>query len=445
MRRIKPLGAAAMIFCASAGNAAAGGFNLDHQNAAALGAAFAGSESRRADAGFAAYNPASIAGLERAEINLSATGVLPSARYLNADGTLIGGTPVAGAASGRGVITDAVVPNLSFAAPVTDRLSVGIVLNATFGLKTAFAPDSIVRYQAQGSDLRVLEAAPTAAFEVSPNFRLGASLRIQHMDLSLTSIIDAGGVAAANSIPGFSPGSNDLAADFDVQDIAIGYAVGLQADLTPRVHGGFAYISKIDHSLNGDAHFDLASSAAAQILNGAAGLFGADRFTSQFATPATAALGAEIELSERLSALASARVMFWSSFERVALAFNDSATPDEILTQDWKDSVLLSIGAEFDATDSTTFRAGFMYDESPVNATFAHPRIPDGDRYWITAGLTRNFGDKLIADIGAAYAFFSDRPVNLDGAAPENLFRGALTADFETEVLAASLRIRYKF
>ena len=143
--------------------------------------------------------------------------------------------------------------------------------------------------------------------------------------------------------------------------------------------------------------------------------------------------------------MASARVMFWSSFDVITLAFNDGATPAEVLTQDWKDSVLLSVGGEFAAGPDTTIRSGFMYDESPVNDRFASPRIPDGDRYWLAAGLAQNLGDKLSADIGLAYAFFSDRPIDLDGAAPENLFRGSLTANFETEVFAASLRLRYKF
>jgi long-chain fatty acid transport protein len=425
--------------------AAAGGFNLDHQNAAALGMAFAGAQARTGDAGYAAYNPAAIASLERAELSASVTGIFPSVSYSDAAATLLGVAPVAGRAADGGVIDDAVVPNLSIAAPLTDRLAVGLVVNATFGFTTDFAADSIVRYQAQRSDLTVLEAAPTVAFEISPAVRIGASLRIQRMDLLLTSVIDAGGIAAASSIPGFAPGSSDLPAAFDVDDIAIGYAVGLQADLTPRLHAGFAYSSKIDHDLEGAATFDLGASAAGQVLNGAVGLFAADGFTSAFSTPATAALGAELEVTERFSLLASARVMFWSSFENVVLDFNDLATPDEILTQNWKDSVMASVGAEYAVSEDTTLRAGFMFDESPVNGEFASPRIPDGDRYWLAAGLTQNFGERLSADIGAAYAFFSDRPINLDSAAPEELFRGALTANFETEVFAASLRIRYKF
>lgn len=438
-------GGTAAVCAALATPALAGGFNLDHQNAAALGAAFAGAEAAPADAGYAAHNPAALAGLGRGEVSATITGVWPSAGYSNAEATLLGVAPASGATSGDGVTKSAAVPNLSIGAPVTDRLSLGLAANATFGLKTEFAGDSVIRYQGQRSELTVIEVTPMAAYELTPSLRFGAGLRIQHMDLFLTSAIDAGGIATAFSIPGFAPGGDDLAASFSVKDIAIGYSVGLQADLTPRLHAGFAYLSKIDHALEGEARFDLTSSAAAQVLNGAAGLFAADRFSTDFATPATASLGLRYDAIDGLTLLASARMMFWSSFDVVTLAFNDGVTPNETLTQNWKDSVLLSAGAEYAAGESTILRAGFMFDESPVNAEFASPRIADSDRYWFAAGLTQDFGDRFSADVGLAYALFEDRAINLDGAAPENLFRGALTANFEAEAFAASLRLRYKF
>lgn len=442
---IKCRNGAAVCSALIASPALAGGFNLDHQNAAAMGAAFAGVQAEKSDSGYAAYNPAAIAGVMSAEISASVTGVLPAVTYSNADATLLGFAPVSGAASGEGVISNAVVPNISIAVPVAEHLTLGLLANATFGFKTDYAPDSVVRYQAQESDLKILEVTPMAAYEVSPFLRLGAGLRIQRMDLSLTSTIDAGGIAAASLIPGFLPGSSDLHAAFDVKDIAIGYVVGAQADLAPSVHAGFSYSSKVDHALDGDAQFDLASSPAAQILNGAAGLFSADRFASDFATPASAALGLRYEATDHLALLASARVMFWSSFDAVTLTFDDGATPAETLTQNWKDSLFLSAGAEMSISKETTLRAGFMFDESPVNGAFASPRIPDGDRYWIAAGLSRDLGEKLSIDVSAAYAFFSARPINIDGAAAEDLFRGALTTRVETEVFAASMRLRYKF
>lgn len=423
----------------------AGGFSLEHQNAAALGRAFAGAEAASADAGFAAHNPAAIAGAGRIDATFNATWVWPRARYSGAEATLLGTAPVAGVASGEGVTENAVIPNISVAFRASDRLTLGLVANATSGFTTDFAANSVVRYQARRSEFRALEATPVAALELTDGIRIGAGLRVQFVDLSLTSTIDAGGLAAANMIPGFSPGGGDLEARFEGSNVALGFSAGAQADLTPRLHVGVSYFSKIDHEIEGDARFDVAASPAAQILNAGAGLFAANRFATEIATPASAALGLRFDATERISLFASTKRTKWSSFDVVTLAFNDGATPPETVTQNWRDSWSFSLGGEILANDATTLRAGLMYDETPVNDAFASPRIADGDRHWIAAGLTRSLSERFSADIGVAYAFFNDRDIGLDGAAPENLFRGALTARFETEAYAASVRLRYRY
>lgn len=425
--------------------ALAGGYNLEHQNAGALGAAFAGAEAKDGDAGYAAYNPAAIAGISGAEINLNATAVWPLGKYDNAAGTLLGVAPVAGVSSDDGVIDFAVVPNLSIAAPVSDRLTIGLVANATFGFSTSYGADSVVRYQARESDLAVLEISPVAAFEVTDAITIAGGLRFQHVDLTVTSTIDGGGIAAASLIPGFAPSGGDFDAAFEGTNWAVGYTVGLNAGLSERLDVGLVWRSKIEHDITGAASFDIAASPAAQTLNGLAGLFAADEFESTIALPASAAIGARFKASERVTLLATAKLTRWSSFETVELAFNDGVTPAETLTQDWKDSWGFSAGGEVEATDATTWRAGFYYDQSPVNDAFASPRIPDGDRYWFAAGVSHDVTKSLSADLGLAYAIFEDRPVDISGALPEDLFRGALSLDFETQAFALSGRLRWRF
>ncbi len=427
------------------GPAFAGGFNLEHQNAGALGAAFAGAEAKGGDAGYAAYNPAALGALDGAEISFNATGVWPLTNYEDAQATLLGVAPVAGAASGDGVVDFAVIPNITIAAPVTERLSVGVIANATFGFSTDYAADSIVRYQARESDLTALEISPVAAYELADGLTIAGGLRFQQVDVTVTSSIDAGGIAAASMVPGFAPGSSDLDGAFEGTNWAVGYTVGLNADLSDRLQVGLVWRSKIEHDITGDAEFGLAASPAAQILNGAVGLFAADAFSTSIALPASAGFGARFKASERLTLLGSAKLTRWSSFEAVTLSFNDGATPPENLTQDWRDAWGLSVGGEYEASDATVFRAGFYYDQSPVNGDFASTRIPDGDRYWFAAGVSHDISEGVSADLGLAYAIFDDRAIDISGALPEDLFRGALSLNFETQAIAVSGRLRWRF
>lgn len=423
----------------------AGGFNLDHQNAAALGAAFAGSESTRSQVAFAAYNPAAIGGAGKFAVAGSVTGVFPEAEYSNADATLLGIAPVAGQSSNDGITKNAVVPNLSLSYSPIDKLSLGLVVHSTFGLDTDYSGRSVMRYQAQRSALRTIEVTPMVAYEIWPGIVAGAGLRVQYVDLSLSSIIDAGGIAAASSIVGFAPGSSDLQASFNGDDTTVGYTLGLQASPHRLIDLGVAYLSAVEHEVNGNAHYELDGSLAGQVLNGAVGLFAAQGFETKLDTPGTVAIGFRLNATEQLRLLFSERILFWSRLDQVAVNFNDVATPTDVLTQDWRDTTMTSVGLEFDVLDATTLRAGYMYDQSPVRGRYASPRIPDSDRHWISAGVSHGFTDQLTADLGLAYAFFDDRQIRLNGAAPENQFRGSLNADIEASAFAASLGLRYRF
>ena len=303
-----------------------------------------------------------------------------------------------------------------------------------------------VRYYAQDTSLLTVAVAPTLAFEVSERFAVGASLKIQYADFTASTVVDAGGVAFLNSIPGFLPGSSDLFAEFKADDIAVGFSVGAQAEPVDGLRFGFNYNSAIDHTLDGDTTFFTAGSPAAAILNTAVGLFADTGFDATLELPASYALGASWAATGRLTLLASATLTRWSAFDQTVFTFDNPAQPPEIITSEWSDSVTLSAGAEVDLSDATTVRAGFSFDETPVNDDFAGPQIPDVARRWLLAGVSHVFSDKLSVDLaGGLVVAPKTREVRLDGSEPGNLLRGALNADIDVNTYAASLRVKYRF
>ncbi|MEM6415792.1 MAG: OmpP1/FadL family transporter [Pseudomonadota bacterium] len=420
----------------------AGGFLLEHQNAIAMGRAFAGAEAVFEDVAFIAYNPASLAGA-RGQGSITVTGIILDSGYQNANGQLSGINPIDGRSSGDTALADGIVPNLTIGGRLINDLSIGLVVNTPFGLRSNYANDSIFRYQAQESDLITIEATPTLAYQVTDSVSIGAGLRIQYLDLGLSSIIDAGGAASAFGINGFGPQTSDASAVFDGDNVDIGYTVGVLFKFTEQIDVGIAYDSAIDHSIEGAVAFDLSASAAGQLLNSTFGLLGATDFTTDFALPASLAIGATIDLG-RPSLFFSAKRTFWSVFDVVELEL-DGITPNEVLTQNWTNSWQVSAGAEYIVADGLTGRLGVMWDQSPVNAGFASPRIPDSDRVWLSAGVSREFNDRAAFDLGVAYAFFEDREFALDGSLPENLFRGSASGQLETSAVAISGTFRYKF
>jgi long-chain fatty acid transport protein len=427
-------------------SAQAAGFAVEHQNAQAMGSAYAGAQARRADAGYAVYNPAALAGLQQLETVTNATVLWGKTGYENANSTLLGAFPAGGLASDDRVLPEAFITGSAIAGPITDRLTLGLTLSTPFGLKSEYAGASAVRYYAQNASLLTIAVAPTAAYEINDRLSVGASLKIEYMDLTASTVVDAGGIAFLNSVPGAAPGSSDLFAEFKGTDVAVGFTAGTQLELAEGVRLGFAYASKINHNYDGDVTFDVAGSPAAQVLNGATGLFADSGLVSTLSLPASYSVGLSADASSRFTLLASASLTRWSGFDRIVFDFDNPVQPPEIIVSNWSDAWTFAIGGEFQAADRTTVRAGFSYDETPVTDAYAGPRIPDTDRRWLNVGVTQTISDKFSIDVaGGIVVAPKTRQIRLSGTTPEDLLRGALDADVKIHTYSASLRLRYKF
>jgi long-chain fatty acid transport protein len=438
--------AAAGLFAAGAAAPALGaGFAVEHQNAKATGAAYAGAQAARADAGFAVYNPAALAGIDRIEFNSNATVLWGESYYRNADAALLGSFPVGGRATGDRVLPPAFVAGSASALPVGDRLVLGLTITTPFGLRSEYDGDSVLRYYAHEAELLTVAVAPTAALALTPSIAVGASLKIEYMDLTASTVVDAGGLALLSAVPGFAPGSSDLFAEFKGDDVAFGFTAGVQIDLAPGVTAGFSFASKVEHDYEGGVDFELAGSPAAIALNAASGIFADSGFVSTLTFPATYAAGLSAAAGDRLTLLASATLTRWSVFDRLTFEFDNPAQPPEIITANWRDSLAVSVGGEYRIAPETSVRAGFMYDETPLRDRFAAPRIPDEDRRWATVGISHRFSEQISVDLaGGLIVSPKTRAIRLDGTAPGDFLRGALSADIRADTYAAALRLRYK-
>ncbi|MBI1365850.1 MAG: hypothetical protein GC153_07815 [Alphaproteobacteria bacterium] len=437
--------ASLVALAAAPGVARASAYAVPHQNARALGAAYAGAEARSGDAGYIYYNPASIAGIRSAELSSTAVLLVGPTRYHNASATLQGGAPVSGLDAGGPVLPTAFVASSAFAAPVTDRLAVGVAVYSPFGLRSIYEDNSALRYQALHSKLLTFAVAPTLAFKVSDAVSIGVSLRIEYADISLSAAIDAGGLAALNMISGFSPGSSDARGVFSGHDLGVGFTAGAQVRPLDRLTIGFTYSSSITHDLTGDASFGLAQSAAAQILNSATGIFAPTRFSGDLPLPAKYEVGLDYAATERLSLLASASVTRWSTARQLVFTFDNPAQPPETATENWSDAWSFSGGAEYQVNPKFTIRAGYMRDQSPMNAAFPTARVPAAPQNWFAGGFTFRLSDRASTDFGAAVILVKDFHISRDGSLPEDFLRGAFSTDLSARSYAFSSRLRYRF
>jgi len=112
----------------------------------------------------------------------------------------------------------------------------------------------------------------------------------------------------------------------------------------------------------------------------------------------------------------------WNRLQQVDITFSNPATPSNVLNLEYDDTVRYAVGFEWYALKQLTLRAGFAYDETPIrNAETRTPRIPDNDRYLVSAGLRWQPYSFVAVDVGYAHLFLQDPTVDFTDSLGHNL------------------------
>lgn len=353
-----------------AGQASAGGFQLNERSAAALGAALAGSASSDRDITFASFNPAALSRVETMELGGNASGILP-----RTDGRF-----ETGPATGYGFESSqsAFVPAFTGGVRVNDELVIGLASYSPFGLVTSHPNDFPGRADGTTSRLFTVQISPMAAWQPSERFSIGASLDILYLDVTLNSAI----------------------ASLNGDDIAFGGTIGVHWEPVDGTRIGAAYHSGFDLDTTGRQQNAFLGGATAPLQASAS-------------LPGVLSVGVTQQVTEDLAVMGEARLVNWSVFD--TLAFESPAfagTPFAAFEeeQNYDDAFFGSIGAEYAVTNALDVRGGIAFDQTPTNDAFRTVRVPDGDRWWFSAGLSYDLSETMTIDVAYNYLRVFDEP-----------------------------------
>ena len=439
-------GLAALSTLPCCGAAMAAGFALREQSATAQGNAFAGATAGADDISYMFFNPAALGMMRnRREIVAAGTLVAPHMELQSASGTTGAGTPIAGSAPSHNIADFALVPAIYGGLRLGEQWAAGIGINAPFGLGTDYTDGWVGRYHAVESSVKVIGITPTLAYRPLPGLSLGAGLQASYADASLSNAIDFGTIGAGLGIPGSVPGAQDGFARVDGNDWRLGYTLGVLAEPLPGTRIGIGYRSKVEHRLKGDADFSTGASPTGQAIEAATGAFSDTGVGARLELPASASIGLQQRVTDSVDVMAEAAWTNWSRFAELRLTFDNPAQPDSVTEHKWQDSWFLALGATWRPRDDLTLRAGVAYDQSPVDEAHTTPRIPDGDRTWLSLGVGWMPLPWLSLDAAVTHIFVQDAKVRLEASEPGNASRGDLDADYENSIDLVSVSAKLRF
>ena len=416
-----------MAVLGAAGEAAASGFMLREQSSEGLGNAFAGSTAKAYNLSTIFYNPAGMTRLEGSQVAGSATWIAPVAKF---EGT----NTVSGAAFNNGqtrgsmggdAIKDAAVGALYAFWDARPDLKFGMAVSAPFGLRSEYDEDWVGRYHALESSITNINVQPSVAYRINDKLSIGGGAQVAYTKVRLSNALN---------LSSLHPLTSDGKSTVEGDDIGFGGVASVLYEFTPTSRVGLNYRSQIQHTREGDAKFEVSPGHKA-LLGNPQSLRDMSA-KADLTTPDTVSLGLYHELSPQWAVMSDIQWTNWSTFKEVRIKFDDGR-PDSVTDESWKDTWFFSLGATYTMDQHNKFHFGVAYDQAPVDTEHRTARIPDSNRYWLSAGYTYELNPNFQANLGYTHIFADKAEINEAGGSNSGRLVGSY--DAYVDIFSASL------
>ncbi len=257
------------------------------------------------------------------------------------------------------------VPHLYYAQPWDDRLSFGFGLNCPFGLGTDWGRDTPVSPVVTEGHLLYLSATAAAAWKVTDELSLGASVSVNHADLTLER-----GVGVPGSYLRFSG-----------EDLGVSGALAIRWQPHEQHAFGGIFATQSTFGLSGETTTNVPGWSD----DGSAGM--------DFMTPARMACGYSYRPAAGWNIEANVEWLNWDSLNTLQL--ETTAIPGSgslPVTFDWKSSFIYELGVSYTSPQGYVWAAGYDFNENSQPDAHYTPGVADADLQWINLGFGRKGG-----------------------------------------------------
>lgn len=354
------------------------------------------------------FNPATVTELPGTQFELGATFIKPWADVKTV-------SPYTGTTSvGHGHSKVWSIPNAYATHQINDALFFGLGLYTRFGLGAKFPSDWAGRYNSIKAEILSFDLAPVLAWKVSDRLSLAAGIDIRYFDIELSQQIDAAGAAGLRPYNDPAPSPYDVRQTFHGDDILPAVDVGATFKVTDTVTAGLAYHSRIKYHVKGDAKWEKPPAVAAM----APQFFNNCDFDAWNYNPDKVMAGVAWDATEKLTLSAGLTYTLWHLYDDLVIhvAKPELMGRDKVTSEKkWHDVFRASAGASYRISDEWGVRAGYTFDQSPINGAHTDYLVPGDDRHLFSVGADWTKGAWTV-DASYFYEVVADFDVKGDPA-----------------------------
>jgi long-chain fatty acid transport protein len=358
----------------TAGISHAAGFSIDTHSARATGMA-ATSTAMMEDSSAVAYNAANILGVQKLDITVGDSAIIPKLEFTPEGGTTQGFKPTV------------VPPPHAFGVyRINESMAAGIGVYVPFGAGANWVDDFVGRTKGYESQVAAYFINPTFAYQVTDRLRVGAGVSLIRGTVSIRRKLD------------FL--ENEGTVELGGAGWGFGYNVGAQFEAVEKFMSlGVAFRGPAKVSFDGKSDFqDVPAEFQSTLVD--------QPVSAAITLPGSVGVGLKVTPMERLVLGLDATMVLWSSIDEFGVEFENPALTN-FLPKRWKDTLNLKVGAEYGVTPDLAVRLGAQYDPTVSPEETLTPDLPDATRYKVTAGVGYNFNPVRV-DLGYQLTILKD-------------------------------------
>jgi long-chain fatty acid transport protein len=378
----------------------AAGFAIHEQSGIAMGTAGAYNAAQGAASIF--YNPAGIANLDGAQLEVGLNLIAPATDFT---GPTNQGQYEALAMEGQ--IFHPV--DIYYTRPLNETTTFGFGMFTYMGLGTEWEENWAGRTVTEEISLETMTFNPTLAWN------LGATRVAMGVDLMY-------GIAfmSKDSYTGY-PFNGYVDVEIDGTGMAFGWNFGLQHDLCDDLTVGLSYRSGMTLEAEGEATFAFENVTNPTHLGLLGAMFPETDVNLDLEIPGILMAGFQWTPPVADGALTwRTDVVFtqWDVYENLLIDFETETAglQDSDSPKNYENTLAFRTGVEYVLNAQTTLRAGYYYEQEAVPDEMLEPSLPDAERNGYSFGASYALNESLAFDAYFMYVAIQDRVSTFEDA-----------------------------
>ncbi len=314
------------------------------------------------DASVVFFNPGAMSVLDSNLVNFGATALMPRTAFLGTTG------------GQEDMQSKVFVPPYLYGVYMLDeKSSLGISVNAPYGLGTHWEENWSGRYLSTEAKLNTIFIQPALGYKINDRISIGVGpvFVLGNADLKKAlPVTGADGTEGAVELKGKGNGFGvNAGVMLSFNDTRVG--INYRSSVKIKLDGGDATFSNIPSSLISNGTFPEAAS-----------------FNSEITLPGVASLGIGRTINDQLLLNLDVNYTFWSVYDSLNFIFSDNPSLDNRNGRKYENSFAVRLGAQYKYTERLNVRGGLAFDKSPVQDGYVSPELPDADRFIVSAGFS---------------------------------------------------------